>query len=227
MSNRRIQSVIQITPIREVFEQKPRLYDWLDLDLTEAKINQQRGVTGDFIYVYDAPVSANVSIRFNEPNNDPIPLKKGMRIQIPFWRFFLTSAALPGGIIRLAVGKDLNFDLTQLGLINVDTISQPVKSQAANTMNVAGSPVNVGAAAPGTLVIAANAGRQSVTVVVEGANPVRFGKVGVVFVGGNGAAGGIKVISGQSYTFYTTEAIYGICDAALNSNVGFEEEYNV
>jgi hypothetical protein len=197
----------------------------LDLDLTVAKNNQQRGVTGDFIYVYDMPAGANVVIKFNEPNNDPIPLKKGMRIQIPFWRFFLTSDALPGGIARLAIGKDLNFDLTQLGLINVDTISQPVKQQAANSVNMGGSPVNVGAAA--TLIVAANAGRQSVTVAVEGANPVRFGAAGVLFAGGAGAAGGILIPAPGSYTFYHTNAIYGICGAALNSNVGFEEEYNV
>jgi hypothetical protein len=212
---------------QDIREQKLKLYDWLELDLTAAKVNEQRGVSGALIYVYDAPAAANVYIRFNELNNDAIPLKKGMRIEVPFWRFFLTSDALPGGTIKIVIGKDPDFDLTQLGLINVDTISQPVKQQAANNMNVAGSPVNVGNAAPGTLVIAANASRQSVTVIVEGANPVRFGKTGVTFAGGAGAAGGIPVAAGGSYTFYTTEAIYGICNAGLNSNVGFEEEYNV
>ncbi len=214
-----------ITPTSEIIEQKPSLYDWRDIDLTNAKNNEQVGMSGDFLYVFDAPASLNATIRFNEPNTDVIPLKKGMRIQIQFYRFFITTNAVAGNLLRLAIGKDLHFELTQLGLINVDAIAQPVKSQAANNWNLPDLPINVDNTVGGKLIVPANAARQSVTLNVEGANPVACGKQGLLFAGGAGA-GRIIVAAGGWYTFNHNQAIYGICGPGLNSNVSYEEEYN-
>ncbi len=224
-----IQPLIQeITPTSEIIEQKPSLYDWRDIDLTIEKNNEQVGISGDFLYVFDAPASLNATIRFNEPNVDGIPLKKGMRIQLQFYRFFLTTNAVANNLLRLAIGKDLHFTLEQLGLINVDAIGQPVKSQAANNWNLPDSSINVDATVGGKLVVPANAARQSVTVVLEQAIDVAFGKTGLLFAGGAGA--GRIIVPGsagiKSYTFYHNQAIWGICQAAQSCFVSYEEEYN-
>jgi hypothetical protein len=215
-----------IASIKKVVQEKPNLYDQYTVPLSLAAIDALVAITGDFLYVMDAPASLNASVKFNDSKHDGLTLKKGRKYAVPFAKFMLTIGAGQMGTMTLLIGKDAAFDFADMGVVNIDTINQPVKQQAANNMNVAGSPVTVDTTAGGKLVIAANASRQSVTVVVEGANPVRFGASGVTFAGGAAAAGGVLLQPGQSYTFYHTAAIYGICNAALTSNVGFEEEYN-
>ncbi len=214
----------QIASIKKIVQQKPNLYDSVVINIANAVTDYQLKLHGDFLYVMDAPASLNATVKFSDSKADPLILTKGRRYVMPFVKLFITIPAGQVGTMTLIIGKDAAFDFSDIGVVNINAITNPVKDQAANNFNVAGSPVNVGAGA--TLIVAANANRQSITVINEGANPVRFGGAGVVFAGGAGGAGGVLVPAGGSYTFNHTAAIYGICGAALNSNVGFDEEYN-
>lgn len=213
--------------IQTIISQKPTLYDVISINLGVAHKDAPVQMTGASFYIFSAPASLDLFVRFNEQSKDQIPVSKGDKITIPFYRFYITNSVQLGQKCLIVVGKSADFDFRQLEIQDVYAIQQPVKQQAANDWNVDGSPVSIDETEGGTLVVEQNDGRQSVTVVNESdANAVRFGKAGIAFAGGAGDAGGILVQPGQSYTFYHTQEIYGICGAGLAANVGFEEEFN-
>jgi hypothetical protein len=224
-----MRSAIQVTPIQKVIKEKPKLYDTVVIDLTNAGQDKKFGITGDNFYVFAAPSSLDLQVRFNETDQDLIPIAKGDTVNIPFHQFFLTWPAQAGQSVTLLIGKDLGFEMKQLAITNIYQIQQPVKQQAANSVNMGGSPVAVYSTVDGILIRPARDSRQSCTVIVESenmGNSVAFGIAGVTYAGGAGAAGRILVQPGQSYTFYHNKEIRAICPNGETAVVGFEEEFN-
>ena len=214
----------QIASIRNIIREKPHLYETLEINAAVTLIDAKYPIEGDFIYVLSAPLGLVASIKFNSNAAESIPVKRGYRYQIPFAQFFLTNAAVAGSVVFL-IGKDLAFDFAELGVVNVDSISQPITLKGVNSFHADDSPIAVddGTAFGGPVPIAiVNSGRYQVMISNEGPSAVRIGKVGVTF-----ALGGFLLQPNTSYTSSYNGALYAICDAGLLSEVAVVDEYTL
>lgn len=75
-----------------------------------------------------------------------------------------------------------------------------------------------------TLIKASNVNRTVLTVVNEGANPVRIGFDATVTYNGTAATDGILLQVNQGTEINNTSAVYAICAAALTATLSFSEE---
>ncbi len=212
--------VIQLVDLHEVYKDRPNLYDTVLIQLDAAVDNRWFANKGDFFYVLEAPATLDASVRFNNTDQAPIPLKRGRRFFIPYQGFYLTYSAQAGQTMTLLLGKDLAFDFSESGVMDIFEIQEPVKLVGPNTMDAAASPVSLGAVA--TLIAAARSTRRGITLYNEGANPCRVGKSDVLF-----ASKGVLLPAGSSLTLYYTGAIYGFVDVGFPTDVGFVDEYQV
>lgn len=208
----------RIRDAREILTQKPPLYEILTLNLATARIDEPIHISGDFLYISEAPSTISASVKFNYTQADSISLKKGRRHQIPFTKLYVSNAA-GSGSLTLIIGKDLSLDFEDVGVINIDQIEQPIYLKGVNSMDAASSPVNVTQAA--TLIAAARSTRYQIMLYNEGNNPVRIGKADVTF-----ANKGIILQPGASMTSNYTGAIYAICGAGLTTSISFIDEYS-
>ncbi len=209
--------VIELHNLGDVLRDHPNMYNRIAVDLSVARVAEPFRTSGDFLYVLAMSSSAAASICFNDSNGDPVELRRGSRFQIPFHSFLLTHAAQPGLTLTLLIGKDLAFDFSELGVVEVSSVTSPVLRRAAALQN--GAVIAVGAAA--TAILAARPGsRLSGTLINEGPNPCRLGAVGVTF-----AAGGLYLPVGAAYTHESCAALYGICNTGLATSVSILDCY--
>jgi hypothetical protein len=80
----------------------------IDLSVARTGIaSEEFKISGDFLQV--ATIGGKASIVFNEPDNQPIPLEKGVTFHTAFYRFFIVNAAQLGVTMTLNIGKGGTF----------------------------------------------------------------------------------------------------------------------
>lgn len=125
----------------------------------------------------------------------------------PFEKCYIDGGT-PAATVKFFVGDEqIAEDFTDYRR-TVGVFQQQQSSSIADTADVA-----VGAGA--TLIIAANASRRKVTIVVDDIvadGPIRVGTLATVAV-----ARGLKLAQGKSYTYEGTAALYGIREAATTT----------
>lgn len=219
----------QSVDLHDIYLNRPNLYNAILVPLDGAVENRYVAVEGNFIYVLEAPGTLDAQVRFNETDAALLPLRHGRRYFIPFKGFYLTHSAQPGQTMTLLLGSGLAIDFSELGKIDINeiltpvavsAIAAPVKIRGPDNLDAALSPVTITAAA--TQIVIARALRRGATFYNEGANDCRVGKGDVLF-----ASKGLSLPAGATLTLYYTGAIYGICDAALTTEVSFVDEYTV
>ncbi|WP_345984321.1 hypothetical protein WCX49_06700 [Sulfurimonas sp. HSL-1656] len=83
------------------------------------------GTAGGYLVVLDAPALANITVKLNDQNNDPIPLEKFQGIEAKgVTKVFVSADAVAGGIIKLAQAKtaeDFRI-LTQISQVDINSL---------------------------------------------------------------------------------------------------------
>ena len=113
----RIADPIFLETIKRLKNKKPITYQYREIDLYNDKkdaVQQEHKVLGNVLQVLDFPEYYDISIQFNEIENSPIRLKRGIYL-LDYYRFFLTfrhsgdRANIYGVpfLLKLLVGKDL------------------------------------------------------------------------------------------------------------------------
>ena len=113
----RIADPIFLETIKRLKNKKPITYQYREIDLYNDKkdaVQQEHKVLGNVLQVLDFPEYYEISIQFNEIENSPIRLKRGIYL-LDYYRFFLTfrhsgdRANIYGVpfLLKLLVGKDL------------------------------------------------------------------------------------------------------------------------
>lgn len=101
----------------EVKKKRVQTYLVLNLPLDTARANLEFNIPGQLFYVLGfSPALVNstaggLSVRFNEPTNDPIEISLVYRkIATVFYRFFITNTAAIGFSVQILIAPDdLNF----------------------------------------------------------------------------------------------------------------------
>ena len=113
----RIADPIFLETIKRLKNKKPITYQYREIDLYNDKkdaVQQEHKVLGNVLQVLDFPEYYDISIQFNEIENSPIRLKRGIYL-LDYYRFFLTfrhsgdRANIYGVpfLLKILVGKDL------------------------------------------------------------------------------------------------------------------------
>ncbi|MBW8035869.1 MAG: hypothetical protein FVQ79_09615 [Planctomycetes bacterium] len=77
------------------------------IDLSVAVTDQEFAVSGNRIYIWDAPDSTSaIEIKFNEVRNTIIPFVRQQGYRIPFERFYVTVASGLTGTMTILVGLE-------------------------------------------------------------------------------------------------------------------------
>ena len=91
--------------VSEVLSKKPVFFDKKTVSLATANTNKLLEITGNFLWIES--LAGTADIRFNERENDSLPLREGRIYRCPFGRVFVTNAAQAGKSLTLVAGKGL------------------------------------------------------------------------------------------------------------------------
>jgi hypothetical protein len=85
--------------------------------------------SGTYIYVLSVPAGLSTcQLQFNEVTNDKVDLLTQRAIQTPFYKLYVTTSALAGGVLKLAVGVLAeSFDIKDFGKdVSIQQPSTPI-----------------------------------------------------------------------------------------------------
>lgn len=94
-----------MTSLDEIRRKRPLVYRIIDFDLSVNRVDEEIGIAGNFLYAYmdgltidlingtPIPGSFSVGIKFNERENDILPLFNRVVFKTPFYRFYLSNLA--------------------------------------------------------------------------------------------------------------------------------------
>lgn len=203
----------------ELMAQRVQLYNTITIDLTSARVNEERVFTGNYIYALEASdVDNTLDIRFNELFRAAITVRKGRGIRIPFYRFYITNIAQAGKTITLGIGIEASeFEVFDVG--KALQITGGVKIAGAS-----GTPAyaQIGVDNTFTLIKAANGDRRSILVQnFDATNDLFIGYDNSVTTGNAGNC----LKPWACIELYYTGTIYGIRSAGTG-NAGYLEECN-
>jgi hypothetical protein len=98
---------------------KPSIYHKFEIDLTIPRLDQEFKIQGTFFQILQISQGAKISVRFNEPFNQPILFDNTQLIFIPFYRFFVSNEVQVGKTATLFVGDNIAY-LPFIRIENVD-----------------------------------------------------------------------------------------------------------
>jgi len=98
---------------------KPSIYHKFEIDLTIPRLDQEFKIQGTFFQILQISQGAKISVRFNEPSNQPILFDNTQLIFIPFYRFFVSNEVQVGKTATLFVGDNIAY-LPFIRIENVD-----------------------------------------------------------------------------------------------------------
>ena len=78
-------------------------YDYVEIDLSNARNNIALGLSGTSLTVID--LTGTASVRFNANTKPLVPLAKGEVYEIRFAEVYLTNAVQAGQTLKLFIGK--------------------------------------------------------------------------------------------------------------------------
>ena len=91
---------LQLTELRY----RPRLYEKLTIDLSEARSKEKYDVTGSYIVAQS--IDGTLEIRFNEQDNDAVTINTDNRVySIDFDSLYVTNTAQSGKSVTFIIGK--------------------------------------------------------------------------------------------------------------------------
>jgi len=111
---------------------KPSIYHKFEIDLTIPRLDQEFKIQGTFFQILQISQAAKISVRFNEPFNQPILFDNPQLIFIPFYRFFVSNEVQVGKTATLFVGDNIAYlpfiriesvDLTELNKKTLNPLS--------------------------------------------------------------------------------------------------------
>jgi len=199
----------------ELRAQRVQIYDTITLDLGIARSEVEFTITGNYIYVVEATEAAlQLYVRFNEKFRKQIYLHKGRGVRTPFYRLYLTNAALVGKSITLAIGIEGDiFQILDTGKVSV---IEPIEIKAG----AGGAYGQLSVTNVATLIHAVTSNRRSLLIQnLDTANDLYLGYDASVTI----ANGGHCVKPWGAIEINTQKAVYGIRAAGVGNAAWMEE----
>lgn len=119
-------------------EIKPLLTKTFNIDVSQARTNQEFVISGQSIFVLNPEIpTVPVQIRLNEPNTELLDLTQTRHIQAPFYQFFITNA-VGVGVLTFIVNKVSTVEL-EPATLNINIVAQTANidvNLAAQTVDI-------------------------------------------------------------------------------------------
>lgn len=194
------------------------------IDLTNARINEELNVAGNFVWAYaSSAASASVGITFNDQQNDPVTFGTGQYMGgtlLTFGRLLLNNAAQPGVSITIFIAEVPGIPGIEIGNSVAINITANVSTQEVIPGTLNSYPDVACPNAAATQVLAANANRVYAYIF----NPAAVGTTNIrVWDSTVTASRGFPVPPQQGLTIATVGAIFVRNDTGGAINVPVTE----